>query len=695
MARITINQFFTKSIQKDPRMNRFLASLLVAMISFSSVGQEIQWASSLDFAYNLSDQANYSAKTVLGEPDAAPYGQLNDKAFRLNSEAGFGTVVVNFDQPLKVRNVVIIENNLPGRITSVLLYEENGTRYQVYSNGTTQVAANNRALIINTPEINYTISKVEVNIDTQTYQGWSQIDAIGITGEEDTDRLKLILADQGLSNFHEEASYGGYKINMGPNINTRYNETKPVISPDGKTLYFCRQNYPNNIRGVEDPQDIYISKMIGNTWSKAENVGAPLNDIYANGVNSVSPDGNSLLLINQYSEFQPVQNGVSLSYKGKNGWQFPEKLNIVNYYNKSEFADFFLSSDGKALIMAIERDDSQGDQDLYVSLDQWGNNWSEPINLGSVLNTNKAEFAPFLAPDGKTLYFASTGHEGFGSSDIFYAKRLDDTWLKWSKPKNLGSMVNSSDWDAYYSTTAKGDFAYFVSTKNGDTGSKDIFKIPLPKEIKPDPVLLVNGRLIDEASNKPINAKLEFRSAKSNEVLGSAKTNPITGAYMVTLPINNDYYISAQAKGYLTKSDTLLAIDKKDYLEIRKNVKMESLEVGKKLIMHNINFEQSKAVLLEDSYPELGKLADFLSDNPEIVVELGGHTDRTGSQRLNFDLSEERVKVVKAYLEKNGIDSKRMIIKAYGASQPIASNASEETRKLNRRVEVTILKINY
>ncbi len=675
-------------------MTRFLSLILLSFVYFSGIGQNIQWASSLDFAYNLSDQNSYSANTVLGEPDAAPYGQLNEKAFRLNSEAGFGTVVVNFEQPLKVRNVVIIENNLPGRITSVLLYEENGTRLQVYSNGTMQVDADNRTLIINTPEIEYSISKVEVNIDTQTYQGWSQIDAIGITNEEDTDRLKLILANKGLGNFHEESSYGGYKLNMGPNINTEYNETKPVVSPDGKTLYFCRQNYPNNIRGIEDPQDIYFSKKIGNEWSKAENIGAPLNDIYANGVNSVSPDGNSLLLINQYSEFQPVQNGVSLSYKNKNGWQFPEKLNVVNYFNKSEYADFFLSSDGKALIMAIERDDSHGDQDLYVSLDQWGNNWSEPINLGNVLNTNKAEFAPFLAPDGKTLYFASTGHEGFGNSDIFYAKRLDDTWLNWSKPKNLGSMVNSADWDAYYSTTAKGDFAYFVSTKNGNTGSKDIFKIPLPKEIKPDPVLLVNGRLIDQITNKPINAKLEFRSSKSNEILGSAKTNPITGAYMVTIPTKNDYYITAQAKGYLTQSDTLLALDQKDYMEIRKNVRMESLEVGKKLIMHNINFEQSKAVLLDESYPELGRLTDFLSENPEIVVELGGHTDRTGSQKLNFDLSEERVKVVKAYLEKNGIDSKRMIIKAYGASQPVASNASEETRKLNRRVEVTILKIN-
>lgn len=654
--------------------------------------QEIQWASSLDFVYNEYNEHESSAAKVLGEPDAAPYGEKHENAFTLKSEAIFGTVVVNYDSPQLVRSVIIVENHLPGRITSVILYDNGGSRYQIYKNVSGQVAKDNRTLIIKVPETDYMVAKVEVNIDTQTYKGWSQIDAIGISGEKDTRIIKVKLAGKGLKNFHEELSYGDSKTNLGPNINTSYNETRPVISPDGKVLYFCRQNYPENTSGKEDPQDIYYSILENGQWSPAKNIGPPLNDAFANGVNSVSPDGNSLLLINQYSEFQPIENGVSLTYKTEDGWNFPEKLTLRDFYNHSEYADFFLSSDGKALIMAIERDDSQGDQDIYVSLDQWGNTWSAPINLGPVINTPKAEFAPFLSADGKTLYFASEGHSGFGGSDIFFSERLDDTWLNWSEPTNMGSMINTPDWDAYYSTTAKGDFAYFVSMKGAKSGSKDIFRIPLPKRIKPNPVLLLNGQLTDITSGLPVFAQIEFRSKQSNEILGKAITNSQDGKYMVTLPIDHDYLITSRSSGYLTKEDTLLVGERSEYTEISKNLVMEAIEIGKTVVMERINFKQGEAVLLEESYPELANLLQFLKDNPGLVIELGGHTDGTGSLRLNMKLSEERVKVVKGYLQEQGIDGKKIMIKAYGSTKPLASNAREETRKLNRRVEIKILK---
>ncbi len=670
----------------------FLSILCLIFLQFSGSAQDIQWASSLDFVYNQYGDDVYSASKVLGKPDAAPYGTKNENAFTLKTEASFGTVVVNYERPQLVRNIIIIENHLPGRITNVILYDDTGSRYQVYKNGSNQVDLDNRSLIINVPENDYIVSKVEVNIDTQTYNGWSQIDAIGISQESDTRNIKIMLANEGLKNFYEELSYGDSKINLGPNINTDYNETRPVISPDGNVLYFCRQNYPENVRGIDDPQDIYYATYEGGNWSMAKNIGPPLNDIFANGVNSVSPDGNSLLLINQYEEFAPVQSGVSLTYKNGGRWNFPEKLTIKDYHNKSPYADFFLSSDGKALILAVEREDSYGDQDLYVSLDQWANTWSKPINLGKVINTPKAEFAPFLSADGKTLYFASEGHQGFGGSDIFFSERLDDSWLKWSEPKNMGSMINTPYWDAYYSTTAKGDFAYFVSTKDASAGSKDIFKIPLPKKIKPRPVLLVQGTLTDKESNKPLSANLEFISAEDNEVLGKATTNPIDGHYTLTLPVGYDFLVKAHSVGYVTKEDTLLVGDQTDYMEITKDISMGIIDVGKTVVMDKINFKQGEAILLEDSYPELKNLLQFLKENPGLVVEVGGHTDGTGSFSLNMKLSEKRVKMVKTYLQENGIEGKRIVPKAYGSTKPIASNSKEETRKLNRRVEIKILK---
>ena len=254
------------------------------------------------------------------------------------------------------------------------------------------------------------------------------------------------------------------KENLGLGINSPYTETKPVISGDGKILYFCRQNHPKNIRGKQDDQDIYASTYANGNWTEAKNISWPLNDGHPNGICSVSPDGKSLLLINEYISGGYMKPGVSISHKTISGWSFPKKIEIDNFYNFSPYVDYFLSSSGKVMLLSVQRRNGFGDQDLYISRKEKGK-WSEPMNLGGIINSSGADFAPFLAADGKTLYFASEGHPGLGGSDIFYSKRLDETWTNWSTPINLGPAVNSRTWDAYYSISAKGDFAYFVSKK--------------------------------------------------------------------------------------------------------------------------------------------------------------------------------------------------------------------------------------
>ena len=457
-------------------------------------------------------------------------------------------------------------------------------------------------------------------------------------------------------------------------------------------MYFCRQNYTYNAGGKKDDQDIWFSELRNGQWSYAGNLGKPLNDRNPNGVSSVSTDGNTLLVINEYMEDGSFKPGASISNRIKGGWSKPEKLNIENFKNKGNYIDFHLSSSGKVLIMAIDRFDSNGDQDLYVSFHKGENNWSEPVNIGKHLNTSKAEFSPFLAADEKTLYFASDGYDGYGGSDIYYTKRLDDTWKRWSKPVNLGEKVNSEDWDGYYSVSAAGDYAYLVSTRNSINNSKDIYRIGLPKAYKPEPVLMVSGTVFNAKTKEPIGAKIIFETLADGKEQGTAKSNPDNGNYKIVLPKGKNYGYLAQAKGFLSLEENIDLSDLTDYTEVKKDLYLIPIEVGQKVQLKNIFFVKGQPTLLEDSYPELDRLASQLKENKTIEIELAGHTDNQGNSELNFKLSEERVKVVKAFLVSRGVEGKRIEIKAYGGSKPVASNATEETRRLNRRVEVTILK---
>ncbi len=479
------------------------------------------------------------------------------------------------------------------------------------------------------------------------------------------------------------------KENLGTAINTSFTETKPVISSDGKTLYFCRQNYPKNIRGKQDDQDIYIATFEGQKWTAVRNMGWPLNDQHPNGVSSVSPDGNSLLLINEYIKGGYVKKGVSISYRSKNGWTYPSKIQIEDFYNFSPYVDYAMAANGKVLFMSVHRREGHGDQDIYVSLCENGI-WGKPMNLGVTINTSGADFAPFLAADGKTLYFASEGHGGLGGREIFYAKRLDDTWNNWSKPINLGPSVNSNTWDAYYSLAAKGKYAYFVS-KNLANNSRDIYRIELPQEVQPDPVVMVKGRVLDANNQQPLQAAITFHLTQGHQEQGIARSNPQDGSYKMVLPHGKAYQFLAKTPGFISLHQTIDLSGAKKYGEIQVDLQLIPLAEGEKIPIENIFFVRSKAELQQESFSELDKLVKLLKEYPQLEIELGGHTDNVGQPKLNLQLSWDRVDRVKDYLMQQGIASSRLQTKGYGDTRPIANNDRELNRRLNRRVEFTIL----
>lgn len=485
------------------------------------------------------------------------------------------------------------------------------------------------------------------------------------------------------------SSYQVVKENLGITINTPFTETKPLISHDGTTLYFCRQNYQGNFRGKADEQDIYFTSLKEGQWNTAQNLGWPLNDQHPNGVTSISADGNTLLLINEYIEGGGAKKGASLSQRTEDGWSFPEKIRIDDFYNYSPYVDYFLAVQNNVLLLAVHREESLGDQDLYVSFKK-SNYWSKPINMGAVINTTKADFAPFLAADGKTLYFASEGHAGLGGSDIYYSKRLDASWTAWSEPVNLGPSINTQTWDAYYSVSAIGDYAYFVS-KNPSNYSKDIYRLAISDESKPEPVVLVNGNILSSDQKLAIPGTLNVVDATGK--VEDIQHESVDGKYKFVLPAGVKYNFQIMAPGYLISNETLNLSKHRSFKDISHDFLLTPLALGEKIPLHNIFFTRSKPTLIDASFRELEYLVDFLKVNPTVEIELGGHTDNIGIPQLNLALSQKRVEGVKTYLVSKGIDESRLFTKAYGGSQPIASNTSEDSRKKNRRVEFIILKL--
>jgi OOP family OmpA-OmpF porin len=484
------------------------------------------------------------------------------------------------------------------------------------------------------------------------------------------------------------------KINLGEKLNSEYNEFAPVISSDGKTIYFVRNNHPdiNKKWGIEN-QEIFFSTLgTDSTWSIPIDIGTPLNNMQGNFVVSVSPDQNSLFLGNRYTKKgEPNGGGLSVSYNiGRTKWSVPKDVVIDNFINTGNYVSYVISPDQKSLITAIENRQSIGNLDLFVSfrIDEY--HWSEPVNMGSTINTTEMEFSPFIASDARTLYFSSKGHPGYGNADIFMSKRLDDTWLNWSVPQNLGPEINTKYWDGYFTIPASGDVAY-LSSANEAIGGSDIFKVILKKEVQPEPVALVSGKVVNLKSGEPVSALIRYKLFATDEEVGTAISNQIDGRYQILLKGGLKYTFMALKEGFYPISDFLDLKQLTSYFEINKDLTLAPIETGQIIRLNNLFFIFDTDQLIEESLGELNQLLSTLRENPKMKIEIVGHTDSKGSDEYNLSLSERRAKAVVNYLIQKGILAKRLNSKGYGKSKPIASNDTDEGRQQNRRVEFIVI----
>ncbi len=483
------------------------------------------------------------------------------------------------------------------------------------------------------------------------------------------------------------------RVNLGTNINTKHSEIAPIVSADGKTLYFGRSYLSLNAFPDSTNYDIYVSKKQANgKWGKAKKMPWPINNEGDNLVISVSPDGNTLLLEGLYTSKAHYisDEGISISHKTANGWEVPKQVAIDDYYNLNIYETFCPSPDGNVLILSVQRRDSHGGEDLYVSFRKPDGSYTVPRNI-TMLNTPAGEGTPFLAPDNKTLYFYSEGLPGYGSADVYVTKRLDDTWLHWSKPKNLGKPINTEDWDTYYTVAAKGDFAYFISTANS-IGRGDVFSVQLAEEAKPEPVVLISGKVLNAKTKLPVGANISYEDLKTGKKLGIARSNPKTGAYTIVLPYGNNYGVRAEAKNYISTNENFEFSEVKEYEEITRNLYLTPIEVGQSVKMNNVFFVQAKAILTKESYPELDRLVKLMKENYKMEIRLEGHTESGGNRKQNLllKLSQERVDAVKRYMVEHGIASRRITGKGFGGLKPIVTGLGDQS--MNRRVEFVITK---
>lgn len=425
---------------------------------------------------------------------------------------------------------------------------------------------------------------------------------------------------------------------LSSRINSEYQEVRPIISADGTTLYFSRRNHPENTGGVRDYQDIWVSKYIDGEWSLPVKLPAPLNNKKTNTLCSITSDGHYALLLDSYKR---VKTPLAQAYDSPAGWGAPGDLVIRDFINLSSYYDFYFNEQTKVLLSAVDDGKGYGEQDLQVSFKQEDGSYSRPQNLGKAINTPKSEFAPFLAADGKTLYFSSFGHKGLGGSDFYVSYRLDDSWKNWSEPKNLGPGINSKDHENYFSITADLSYIYFESYPEGSE-EKDIYRAPLPRQFHPELMAPVSETAVIVSNDE---ARTTSQMEQGIQDLGNLIT--------------------------------------RQYLE-------DGLVQSK--ILNNSYFQYNSCQLSPEGISRLREISEILQAHPSMEAQLTGHADNWGTNGANLRISYLRAQTAAHFLIDQGISGHRLQVIAKGEEGPLASNDDEKDgRELNRRVEVTLI----
>lgn len=486
---------------------------------------------------------------------------------------------------------------------------------------------------------------------------------------------------------------------MPKEINSPAEEDFPIVSSDGTILIFNRTFYPGNVGGLFAGQDIWMTHLQeDSTWAPAENEfpsasTEPLNDEYNNVVIGLTPNSDTVFLLNKYHHHkrrykhhhhhQPTHSGISFSYLQDGKWSAPVDFEVPHLRDHQPHYTAYMDPSADVLIMSMFGPKSVGEEDLFVAL-RGDTSWTEPFHMGDVINSVGYEISPFLDRDGKTLYFASNKEGGLGNCDIYKTTRLDDTWKNWSEPVNLGEPINSTGFDAYLYLTD--DNAFF--TRNLDTLTSDLFIAPITRLDDVDTTSSAADSLLalDEFpgdSLVDLNPVVNMDTSVLLNILVEEEAFMAKGA-------NKDSLVHEGAVAFKDEYNTNKGYQVVDLHDEEVRDKSEDQLKELKLAPHSvdIHFNYNLSSLDEDDEKVLEKVVYLLKNDPELTAILVGHTCDVGSHSFNDRLSKQRAYTASAYLKAQGIKDDRMSVKWLGETKPVAPNDTENGKAQNRRVEI-------
>lgn len=362
--------------------------------------------------------------------------------------------------------------------------------------------------------------------------------------------------------------------NLGPNVNTEEQEIAPVISPDGKTLYFVRTDSVASKYWRQQSQYIWFSELQpDNTWSKAQKMPETVNLHTQNAVLGVAPDGNTLFINGRFTKKgRWHKRGISMITKTDGNWTHPKRLYVrgLQRMNKGLFSNASFSSDGQWLFISMSKRSGSKNNNLYVAQRHDDIYW-RPRKLKKPLKHHRADEAPFLSSDQNFLYFSSNRKTGKGGvkHEIYKSARKDESYRRYEEPIALSDTINSELWDSYFITNPKGSWAYYC-TKNKSTGKSDIFRVKIFEE---NPFVVVSGKVLNQKDDLPLAANIPYKVYSNDKPVDSATFNSATGEYKIKLPLGGKYMIKAVAKNYESVNiEEIDVVTVREYTEATKNL---------------------------------------------------------------------------------------------------------------------------
>lgn len=481
-------------------------------------------------------------------------------------------------------------------------------------------------------------------------------------------------------------------VDPGEQINSSASEYWASTDITGNLLVFTRR--------VNGQEDLYVSNKIDGVWQTALPI-TELNTQANEGAHCLSADGKTLIFT--ICDRKDSYGSCDLYFSRFKNGQWTPAVSMGPRINSAAWdGQPSLSADGQTLYFVSTRLGSVGGKDIWLSRKEENNLWSIPENAGSVINTTGDEEAPYIHSDNKTLYFSSTGHLGMGGRDLFFSEKSENGW---SEPVNLGYPVNTSAEEGTLIVNPDGKSAFFSSDRadlvtNGDK-KLNIYGFELHEGVRAQPVSYAKGFVFDANTRKPVIASISLFDNASG-ILNQKIQSGEEGDFLLILPNGKNYNLTVMQEGYLFHSENFSLTSQHTankphqldiYLDpIASTVEISGIKPEKSTVLKNVFFEFGSAKLdMSLSGLELNNLVHFLLKNPDIRIEISGHTDFIGSPDANLMLSGNRAKAIYDYCIGQGIAADRLTYKGFGETRPVADNNSEDGRALNRRTEFRII----